>query len=225
MLHPHNNSLISDRVETSFASPYNDVAFLVENSHVDGFDLTTIIHELMHLWVYQRSQGEDALAWQLLIHGSTHDGLQKKTWVAAHEGIAEWAHASAPPRPVRCMAAWWAARTFEAKGLPFTRRFLGDKGVAVLQDVDRSEYGWMSLLNILRNSDVATLDVTGTGDYAPQNMPPRPPSPKGVPVAPRRSRRHDARLPRRAGRAQRASAPRRGRPVRTEPSRTSSTVP
>ena len=183
VLHPHNNSLINDRVETSFSSPYNDVAFLVENSHVDGFDLTTIIHELMHLWVYQRSQGEDALAWQLLIHGSTHEGLQKKTWVAAHEGIAEWA----THQLHRVLFGVWpvvGGENIEAKGLPFTRRFLGDKGVAVLQDVDRSEYGWMSLLNILRNSDVATLDVSGTGDYAPQNMPPRPPSPKGVPVAP-----------------------------------------
>ena len=104
VLHPHNNSLINDRVETSFSSPYNDVAFLVENSHVDGFDLTTIIHELMHLWVYQRSQGEDALAWQLLIHGSTHDGPAEKDLGGGPRGHRRVGDAPAPPRPVRCMA-------------------------------------------------------------------------------------------------------------------------
>ncbi len=186
ILHPHNNPLINDEVETSFSSPYNKVAFLVENAHVDGFDLATIIHEFMHLWVYQRSQGEDALAWQLLVHGSTHEGLQKKEWVAAHEGIAEWAN----HQLYRVLFGVWPeavdarAQAFDAKGLPFTLEFLRAQGVNDLRDVDHSEYGWMSLLNILRNDDIATIDVTGHGTYAPQNMTPPAPAPKGVPVAP-----------------------------------------
>ncbi len=45
----------------------------------------------MHAWAFQHSKGELGLAWQLLVHGTTHDGRQAKMWVAFHEGFAEWA--------------------------------------------------------------------------------------------------------------------------------------
>lgn len=183
IMHPHENPLIPDRVEQSFSSPYNQVAYLVETSQVDGFDVPTIIHELLHLWVYQRTHGEDALAWQLFIHGSTHNGLQKKTWVAAHEGIAEWA----THQLHRVLFGAWPmiyGGPPESRALPFTRSFLKSKGVTVLQDVDRSEWGWMSLLNILRNGDIATLDVTGSDDYAPSNSRTTGASALGTPIDP-----------------------------------------
>lgn len=183
VLHPHDNPLINDRIEQSLASPYNEVAFLVENSHVDGFDVGTIIHELMYLWTYQRTHGEDALAWQAIIHGGTHDGLQRRTWVPFFEAVAEWS----THQLHRVVFGDWPL-TYGGKptgsSLPFTRSFLRGKGVTVLQDVDRSEWGWMSLLGILRNPDIATLDTSGTGDRAPSNVTSTSFTPQGQPMDP-----------------------------------------
>jgi len=44
----------------------------------------------MHQWAYDHSTGEDAMAWQLLKHGTTHQARENTTYVPFHEGFAEW---------------------------------------------------------------------------------------------------------------------------------------
>jgi hypothetical protein len=41
--YPHNNPILSDNIESSFAHPYNYVIYIVDNQ----FDEATMIHELM----------------------------------------------------------------------------------------------------------------------------------------------------------------------------------
>ena len=89
--YPHKSPLIGDRIEQAYADPLNNVVFLIQNSQRDSFDLETAMHELLHLWTYQHCSGENKLAWQLIVHGSTHDGKQAKTWTAFHEAWAEFA--------------------------------------------------------------------------------------------------------------------------------------
>ncbi|HWP42523.1 MAG TPA: hypothetical protein VNO14_04760, partial [Blastocatellia bacterium] len=74
--YPHKSPFIGDGVETAYANPFNDMIFLIQNSETDNFDLQTVMHEMMHLWAYQHSSGETGLAWQLILHGSTHAGRQ-----------------------------------------------------------------------------------------------------------------------------------------------------
>ena len=72
----------------------------------------------MHLWVYQRSQGEDALAWQSSSTAALTRACRKRPG-DGHEGIAEWA----THQLHRVLFGVWpmvGGENFEAKGLPFT---------------------------------------------------------------------------------------------------------
>ncbi|MDP6832547.1 MAG: hypothetical protein QF512_16445, partial [Alphaproteobacteria bacterium] len=90
--YPHNNPLLGDRIEASYANPENYMIYIVENSvHDDYARIDYLLHELMHIWAYQHSRREKGMAWQLIVHGDTH-GLVNRTWVAFHEGFAEWAY-------------------------------------------------------------------------------------------------------------------------------------
>ena len=98
---PHNVN------RNSYARPVNipavglDVIYLVKNSgHDAGQDIEIMLHELMHIWAYQHSIMEDQMAYHLVeefaesvVGGdapSTH-GMVDHTYVAWHEGFAEWA--------------------------------------------------------------------------------------------------------------------------------------
>lgn len=162
--YPHKSSLIGDGIEASYADPLNDTIFLIQNTQDDDFDLQTIMHEMMHLWAYQHSRGETGLAWQLIIHGSTHEGRQSKTWTAFHEAWAEFASNELYRRMFGEKATIYGGDT--AERLPYTRAELKRSGMTSLSDLDHFEYGWMSIFNLLICNNVCDLDMNGSGTFA-----------------------------------------------------------
>jgi len=164
VIHPFDNPLIGDGVESSYANPHTGIVHLIENSRKDHFNPGSLGHELMHLWAYQHSTGEDGLAWQLLLHGSTHEGRQNKTWVAFHEGFAEWAsnriYTEIYGRPATIYGDVDKAKgvTLDNRAVPFSRRFLRDTGVKALSDLDHYEYGWIAILTALVSDGLELLD-------------------------------------------------------------------
>ena len=104
------------------------------------------------------------MAAQLILHGSTHDGLQKKSFVAFHEGFAEWASNRLIQTIFSTDSDIYGGTN--DTGLPFSRKFLKAKGIKNASDIDKSEYGWISLFNILMTPDLHLHDFNSTTDYA-----------------------------------------------------------
>ncbi len=162
--HPFQNPLISDNVEASYTNPATGIIHLLENSRNDHFNAPSLAHEFMHAWAFQHSKGELGLAWQLLLHGTTHDGRQDKTWVAFHEGFAEWAsnrlYTEIYNRPATIYGDEDKATdtTLDNRAVPFSRRFLRDAGVKSLTDLDHYEYGWIAIFTSIVSSDLDRLD-------------------------------------------------------------------
>lgn len=163
--YPHDNKLIGDKIEAPYSDPYNYVIFVIKNSTSNWFSVDTIIHELMHIWAYQHCSGEKSMAWQLLLHGSTHDGLQNKSFVAFHEGFAEWASNRLTKMIFSTDSDIYGGNEFDT-GLPFSRKFLKGKGIKKESDIDKSEYGWISLFNILMTPDLHLYNFNSTTNYA-----------------------------------------------------------
>jgi len=190
--YPHNNSFVGEDNEAPYASPYNNIIFIAVTKDFDGkkndhkddqaardwCDVDTLLHELMHIWAYQHCTGEMSIAWQLIKHGSTHEGLQAESFTAFHEGFAEWCSN-------RVYSALFVSEKEPSKiygelsdtGEPFNRKTLLDKGVLTVLEAERSEYAWISLFNMLcqwdlfrytLNSNVAG-DIHSNNDYVPKN--------------------------------------------------------
>lgn len=168
--YPHSNPLIGDKIEASYANPENYTAHIIKNSRSDDFDVQTLIHELLHLYVYQRSTREKGLAWQLFIHGSTHDGHQKKTWVPFNEAIAEWSSNFIFECLFNRKASIYGGE--DALALPFSRSYLRHLGANTLSDVDHYEDGWMSLFNNLLAGSLSRYDLNA--GYDPKAFDPDP---------------------------------------------------
>lgn len=162
--YPHDNPIIGDNTEAAYSDPYNYIIFIIRNKKSDWFNVDTIVHELMHIWAYQHCEKEKAMAWQLAIHGSTHSGLQKKSFVAFHEGFAEWA-SNRLTRLIFGKDSDIYGGTTDT-GVPFSRRFLKGKNVKNESDIDKSEYAWISLFNILMTPDLHLHNFNSSTDYA-----------------------------------------------------------
>ena len=162
--YPHDNPIIGDNTEAAYSDPYNYIIFIIRNKKSDWFNVDTIVHELMHIWAYQHCEKEKAMAWQLAIHGSTHSGLQKKSFVAFHEGFAEWA-SNRLTRLIFGKDSNIYGGTTDT-GVPFSRRFLKGKNVKNESDIDKSEYAWISLFNILMTPDLHLHNFNSSTDYA-----------------------------------------------------------
>ncbi len=162
--YPHDNKLIGDGIEAPYSDPFNYVIFVIKNSTDDWFTVDTILHELMHIWAYQHCSGEKSMAWQLLIHGSTHEGLQKKSFVAFHEGFAEWSSNRLTQIIFKTDSNIYGDTV--DTGLPFSRTYLKGKKIKNESDIDKSEYGWISLFNILMTPDLHLYDFNSTTDNA-----------------------------------------------------------
>ena len=144
--YPHNSALVSDSVESSYANPLTNVIYIFE----DQFTTGTLVHELMHIWAYQHSRGEDALAVELLEDGSTH-GLVDESFVAFHEGFAEYGKDK--------MLELLYASDVE---MPYSREKLGSgisgdplTNLALLQ---RHDMGWWSVFNALTLPQIYDYD-------------------------------------------------------------------
>lgn len=151
--YPHNNKLIPDGVEDAYASPINYCAYIVKNTVIDRFadnDIDNLLHELMHLWAYRYSNGEGGMAWQLLIHQSTHNGLQNKEYVAFHEGFAKFTSQAL------------AANMFKKINYnypPLSRSFLKEQGITGLNNIDNHENGWLHIFNCLANGNLSNYNL------------------------------------------------------------------
>jgi hypothetical protein len=168
--YPHKSPFIGDGIEQAYADPLNDVVFLIQNSQRDNFNLETIIHELMHLWTYQHCSGESGLAWQLIIHGSTHTGRQSKTWTAFHEAWAEFAKTELHRQMFGAGATIYGGSQYQRQ--PLSRSFLKNQGVRTLADMDNFEWGWMSAFNLLVYNRVTELDMNTGDGYATPTLTP-----------------------------------------------------
>ncbi len=164
--YPHNNPLLGDRIEASYANPENHMVYIVENSVWDDYArIDYMLHEIMHIWAYQHSRREKGMAWQLIIHGDTH-GLQNRTWVAFHEGFAEWGYHQVYRRLFGRNPTIAAAGTTDIQSRPFKRSDLISRyGLSSLEQVDRHEWGWVSILNLLTTPDLVNYTFNGNGRY------------------------------------------------------------
>jgi hypothetical protein len=164
--YPHNNPLLGDRMEASYANPENYMVYIVENSVWDDYArIDYVLHEIMHIWAYQHSRREKGMAWQLIIHGDTHK-LQNRTWVAFHEGFAEWAYHHVYRSLFGKNPTIGAAGTADIEPLPFKRGHLSSNyGLSSLDLVDRHDWGWVSILNLLTTPDLVNYTFNNNGKY------------------------------------------------------------
>jgi hypothetical protein len=150
----------------SYSNPVNGTVYIKG----DEFHARTIIHELMHQWAYDRTRGEDGMAWQLAKHGTTHAARENTTFVPFHEAFADWA-----PYELLRRISNHALTTFQEDnsdsipGRPYSRAYLGaalGPSERNLDNVDYTERGWRSLFTLLTWDTVDTLDFDVSGRYA-----------------------------------------------------------
>lgn len=148
----------NDPSARSYSNPVNRHVYIKG----DEFHSRTIIHELMHQWAYERSTGEDSMAWQLVKHGTTHQDRENTTFVPFHEAFAEWSS-------YKILKEITSGKLLNFKediaytypDLPLNRGYIGDalgKSGQSLANVDYTERGWHSLFNILTIPDLDHCD-------------------------------------------------------------------
>lgn len=145
--HPHNKQNIE-----SYANPINNVIYLVRKNAADdaGRDVHTMIHELMHIWAYQHSKKEDKMATYLLGHmqqGTHH--LVKKSFVAFHEGFAEFAKDMV------------LRDAFGQASPPLVSR--SGTSAANFGEVELRDTGWRALFLLLERLNLKQIDFSQLG--------------------------------------------------------------
>jgi len=132
----------------SYANPLNNNLYIDEH----WFDSNTLIHELMHVWVYERSTGEDSMVWQAIKHGHTHQDRENTTLVAFQEGFTEWSTYKILKEITDGKVTQFDSYLYKYPDHPLTRNYIGEalgNDERVLANVDYTERGWHSLFNIL----------------------------------------------------------------------------
>lgn len=168
-LHPHDNSALPDGWESSYANPHNDIVYLVQNARNDDFSVSTILHEMMHLWAYQQVRKEEKLASYLLTHFDTHSGRQKH-WVVWHEAFAEATSNEISRQLFRENDTVYGGDVAERR--PYSRPHLrNQEGILRGSDLQHYEAGWLSAFNLLLCPDVAGLDMNVPGPFAADPTP------------------------------------------------------
>jgi hypothetical protein len=133
----------------SYNNPFTRSLYIKEGE----WTARTLIHEFMHQWDFDHSTGEDAMAWQLAKHGSTHQTRENTTFVPFREAFGDWA-------AYRVLKEITGGKLLNFKEdvawkypeLPLSRSYVGAALAASerkLANVDFTERGWHSLLNIL----------------------------------------------------------------------------
>jgi hypothetical protein len=142
----------------SYANPLTNNVLIDE----DEFESSTAIHEFMHIWLYQRSQGEDSMAWQAFKHGDTHQPRENTTFVPHQEGFAEWASYKIL-REISDgkLDNFVDSYVYAHPHNPLSRSYIAealDKSEQSTANVDYTERGWHSLFNILTYPYLDRLD-------------------------------------------------------------------
>ncbi|MEO0557928.1 MAG: hypothetical protein AAF170_07070 [Bacteroidota bacterium] len=170
--YPHNSALASDNAEASYANPITNVVYIYRanvcpddvmlpnetGSCEDHLDVSTLLHEAMHVWAYQHATGEDDLALNLLTSGSTH--CFEPSHIAFHEGFAEWAaerlgnslFGMDKPQPV----------TRDALQAGFWCEGNSPDTLPTLTKMEEHDYGWITALRILHQNDLHRYSFAGT---------------------------------------------------------------
>lgn len=143
----------------SYANPLNGVVYIKGSD----FESRTLLHELMHQWTYDRTTGEDGMAWQLVKHGETHAPREATTFVPFHEAFADWsAYQLLAKISDGRLEVFEEANSKALPNQPYTRTHLGaalGDSERVLANVDFTERGWHSLFTLLAHPSLARLDV------------------------------------------------------------------
>lgn len=143
----------------SYCNPLNNNIYLKE----DHFNASTATHELFHAWAYFHSTGEDGMVWQLAKHQTTHQARENTTFVAFHEGFAEWASYKVLEEITDGrLKNFIQSSGFDKPHFPLNRNFIGaalSSSERFLANVDCTERGWHSLFNIL------TYDALGSCNF------------------------------------------------------------
>ena len=157
-----NNSSATD----SYANPLNNHVYIKS----DQLHARTLLHEFFHTWMYERTTGEDGMAWQLAKHGTTHDAREATTFVPFHEAFADFA----AYRMIKLLSGGALTRFLEDNSqsdpvMPFSRSHLGaplKPSERNLDNVDFTERGWFGLFTLLMYDRVRFLDLNVSGTYA-----------------------------------------------------------
>lgn len=146
----------------SYANPLNNHIYIKE----EDFDGNALLHELMHIWAYHHSTGEDAMTWQLVKHGTTHDDREATTFVPYNEAFAEFG-AYKVLREITDGAVLKFNNDDEdlKPNRPYSRSYIGQIE-PLLANVDYTERGWYSLFNVLTFLNVGKLDFNLGATYA-----------------------------------------------------------
>jgi hypothetical protein len=153
--YPHTPSVAPNK-RASYANPINDVIYLLKNDHTDpGRDIGTMLHELMHIWAYQHSRKENRVAEYLAWHlkKGTH-GIVEKTYVAFHEGFAEWA-AQVLAKEIRADQRWTPK--------PLSKLGMKQEQIQTFDHVDSSDAGWLNTFKLMQKDKLWQFDY-GTSD-------------------------------------------------------------
>ncbi|MGB7448520.1 MAG: hypothetical protein WA892_05280 [Ornithinimicrobium sp.] len=150
----------------SYSNPVNGTVYIKQGE----FAARTIIHELMHQWAYDRTKGEDGMAWQLAKHQTTHAPRENTTFVPFHEAFADWAPYELLRRiSDHAMLTFAEDNSDDIPGRPYSRAHLGEvlgSTERSLDNVDYTERGWRSLFTLLTWDTVDTLDFDLDGEFA-----------------------------------------------------------
>lgn len=140
-----NNSAASN----SYSNPLNGRLYIKEGE----FESRTLLHELMHQWAYDRTRGEDGMAWQLVKHGDTHAPREATTFVPFHEAFADWSAYQLLERiSDGDLTTFLEGNSQTHPERPHTRAHLGaplGASERFLANVDFTERGWRSLFTLL----------------------------------------------------------------------------
>lgn len=163
--YPHDSFVLPDAREASYANPVNHVIYIIKNSVYDDFSTGTLLHELMHIWAYQHTRGELGLALELIKNGTTH-GTVDKTWVAFHEGFAEYAKDKLKEILFKKGSRLPYNRDALTWGIPIGASESSRDVLENLNDIQHNDEGWRSALHLLTTKNLYLYDFkepnTGT---------------------------------------------------------------
>jgi len=149
--YPHNH-ISSEGV--SYANPVTQLVALVKNAsanHDGGKNPEVALHELMHIWAYQHSRNEGLVGTYFIGQtienlvgagdGNLVHGVVDETYVAFHEGFAEWAAEFLKPRigPQSRTKPW----------SPSHLRGYSD-GITSFGTIDLADRGWYNIFSLMQ---------------------------------------------------------------------------
>lgn len=171
--YPHNIPITTKNFdnsnEVSYSNPRNKIIFIVANGVHHDLTVNTLIHELMHFWMYMHCAGEIRMALQWAINQGTHDSRQEKSFVAFHEAFAEWTKDRLKEEVF--------GFTPSEENKPYNRQHLIDMGAQTVEDLGHYEEGWTHFFNMLTADNLHRFNlnpVNPTDDFAAAGRKPLP---------------------------------------------------